>query len=249
MQVHGEHDRHVSRSLRETGIWEPYETELFRALLGPGAVCVDVGANIGYFSVLAAALVGDEGRVYAFEPDPDNCALLRRNAALNAFEARIEVVQGALSTRAGEAPLYLSRDNLGDHQLYPAEEERASVPVRLYRGDEYLSERITRLDLLKVDTQGTEYTVMAGLMPLLGALPAPPRIILELTPFSLSAAGASGRELIELLATLGEPMSIIDHVEHRLAPSGAEALARWCDNVQATEGDRGFMNILVGAAP
>ncbi len=62
----------------------------------------------------------------------------------------------------------------------------------------------------------------------------------------MSIAGASGRALIELLAELGEPFWIVDHVEHRLVPCAREELAVWCDNVDACEDDRGFMNILVG---
>jgi hypothetical protein len=74
-----------------------------------------------------------------------------------------------------------------------------------------------------------------------------PHIILELTPLSLRQAGASGRQLIELVATLGQPLWIIDHIEHRLVASTAAELALWCDHVDAVAGDAGFMNILVGA--
>jgi hypothetical protein len=63
----------------------------------------------------------------------------------------------------------------------------------------------------------------------------------------LRQAGSSGRALIELLATFGQDMWIVDHIEHRLVLSTAAALATWCDNVDACEGDEGFMNILIGA--
>ena len=86
-------------------------------------------------------------------------------------------------------------------------------------------------------------------MPLLRKLPAPPRILIELTPLSLRQAGASGRQLIELLASLDQPLWIVDHVQHRLAPSDAGELARWCDDVDAVPGDEGFMNILSGQVP
>ncbi len=97
-----------------------------------------------------------------------------------------------------------------------------------------------------MDTQGSEYRVMAGLLPLLRELPTCPRIIIELTPLSLRRAGASGRQLIELLAQLGQPFWIVDHVEHRLVESSAAELARWCDEVDAVTGDMGFMNIMLG---
>jgi FkbM family methyltransferase len=259
LYVHGDRDQYVSRRLREEGVWEPYETSLLLELLRPGDVFVDVGANIGYFSVLAASVVGEQGAVFAFEPDPDNYRLLLANSALNALQPRITPVQAALSDVAGEGRLFLSADNLGDHQVYVSEEARPSVPIAMHRGSDFLQSRlptrlqdqqnarVQRLDLLKVDTQGAEYHVIAGLLPLLLQLPRKPRILIELTPHSLRRAGASGRELIELLAQLHQPMWIIDHIEHRLHLSTAEELALWCDNWDRVAEARGFMNILVGA--
>ena len=249
LYVHGEQDQFVSRRIREEGIWEPYETSLVLALLRPGHVCVDVGANIGYFSILAAAVVGEAGAVFAFEPDPENFALLQANAVLNKQQHRITAVQAALSTQAGAGELFLSEDNLGDHQIYAAGEQRKSVQIALLNGSEYLGERLQRLDLLKVDTQGSEYQVMVGLMPLLLAIPGATHILIELTPLSLRQSGSSGRELIELLARLQQPFWIVDHIEHRLVASNSEELAQWCDDVDAVTGDMGFMNILVGPSP
>jgi len=246
LHVHGEQDLYISRRIREEGIWEPYETSLLLSLLQPGDVFVDVGANLGYFSILAATAVGQGGAVFAFEPDPANFQLLRANAALNGLQDRICAVQAGLAAAAGSGELFLSPDNLGDHQTYSAADTRRSLPVALLNGSDYLGSRLQRLDLLKVDTQGFEYQVMQGLMPLLRKLPRVPRIIIELTPGSLCQAGASGRALIELLAGLGQPLWIIDHIEHRLAASSAAELARWCDDVEDVAGDMGFMNILVG---
>ena len=210
---------------------------------------MDVGANIGYFTVIAASRVGDSGRVFAFEPGPENFSLLQANLALNGLEMRVEAVHAALSDTEGAGRLYLSEDNLGDHQIYASGENRESVQVSLINGTDQLQHRIIRLDLLKVDTQGSETLVMSGLMPLLHRLPSLPRILIELTPLSLREAGSSGRELIELLATLGQPFWIVDHIERRLADSSESELAQWCDDVAAVAGDRGFMNILVGPAP
>ncbi|NND67406.1 MAG: FkbM family methyltransferase [Halioglobus sp.] len=246
--VHDERDQYVSRRLREEGVWEPYETELVLAALAPGDVFVDAGANIGYFSILAAARVGASGAVFAFEPDPANAALLRESARSNALDGIITVVEAALAQEAGSAALFLSSDNLGDHQLFAGDEDRESVAVTMVNGAQYLAPFVRDIAMVKVDTQGFEYEVLAGLMPLLRELPRTPRLLVELTPYSLAQAGSSGRELVELLASLGQPMWIVDHLEHRLAASDAAALATWCDNVAATPGDQGFMNILVGPA-
>jgi FkbM family methyltransferase len=246
LYVHGDNDQCISRRIREQGIWEPIETSLVLRWLRPGDVFVDVGANIGYFSLLAASVVGPQGAVFAFEPDPDNYRLLLANAKLNQLAERLTAIEAALSDADGEGRLYLSADNLGDHQLYAGDEHRRSVPIRLLRGGPFLADRLARIDLLKIDTQGSEYQVIAGLLPLLRQLPRCPRIIIELTPHALRQSGASGRMLLELLDTLGQPMWIIDHIEGRVAQSSAQELALWCDNWDAVAAARGFMNILVG---
>jgi FkbM family methyltransferase len=249
MHVHGERDQYVSRRIREEGVWEPYESALLLSLLRPGDVFLDVGANIGYFSLLAASVVGPRGAVFAFEPDPDNYRLLQANAELNGMAHCITAVEAALSEATGEGRLYLSKDNLGDHQVYAGDGRRSSVPIARHQGSEYLAGRLQRLDLVKVDTQGSEFQVIAGLMPLLQDLDSKPRLVIELTPHSLRQAGSSGRALIELLATLGLPMWIIDHIGGQLAASNAEDLAQWCDNWDTVAESRGFMNILVGEKP
>lgn len=251
MFVHGPQDKHVSQKIREDGIWEPYETSLVQARLKPGDVFVDVGANIGYFTVLAASLVGEEGRVFAFEPDPDNFELLTRNSEHNGLQARIHAVRAGLSVDDRAGSLFLSHDNFGDHQIYPGEEGREALDITLLNGADYLHRELrqaglNQIDLIKVDTQGSEYLVMSGLMPLLLKLPSVPSILIELTPFSLRQAGFSGRQLIELLDTLGQKLWIVDHIEHQLVASTAQELAGWCDNVDACEGDQGFMNIILG---
>ncbi|TDG12199.1 FkbM family methyltransferase [Seongchinamella unica] len=240
---------HVSRRLREQGVWEPYESSLVLDFLAPGDVFVDVGANIGYFSLLAASRVGPAGAVFAFEPDPDNFTLLTDSVAANGKQDIVHPIRAALAAKTGEARLYLSENNLGDHQIFAAEEGRQSRAIKLLNGAEALSGRLQRLDLLKIDTQGSEYGVVQGLMPLLTSLPTRPRVIIELTPLSLRQCGSSGRALVELLAELDQPLWIIDHLEHRLVASSIGELSQWCDNVDAVAGDAGFMNILVGEGP
>lgn len=250
MYVHGAQDKHVSRKIREHRIWEPFETSLIMSRLKTGGIFVDVGANIGYFTIIAASLVGKQGHVYAFEPDPENYRLLQKNCAYNFLQSNVHAVRGGLCNRDCAGHLYLSEDNLGDHQIYASAGVREQVDIALYQGADYLRRQLEHdqfetIDLIKVDTQGSEFEVMLGLMPLLQELPVKPAILIELTPFSLRQAGSSGRALIELLTALNQHFWIVDHIEHQLVPSSAEALAQWCDNVDAVDGDEGFMNILV----
>ena len=244
--VHGARDRVISPRLRAEGIWEPFETRLIMSLLKPGQVFVDVGANLGYFSVLAASCVGPAGKVFAFEPESDNFNLLRRNIEHNNYSEVIRAEMAGLSAQDEAGQLFLSDDNLGDHQVFDVEGARTSIDIRLLCGSQYLRPLTRHVHFFKIDTQGSEWSVVRGLMPLLRSQLPAARILVELTPLSLRQAGASGRQLIETLAELQQPFWIVDHIEHQLVPSTAEALAIWCDNVDACTGDAGFMNILVG---
>jgi len=246
LYVHGPRDKFVSQTLRDTRQWEPYETSLVLDILQPGYVFVDVGANLGYFTVVAGHALGDAGQVIAIEPDPANYALLQANIELNGLTERCIAHEVGLSDSNCSGNLYMSADNLGDHQIYAAEANRASLPISLCHGGDFLRPGVDRIDLLKIDTQGSEFAVMTGLMPLLKELPGVPQILVELTPYSLREARSSGRALILLLKELNQRFWIVDHVEHQLVESSAEELAAWCDAVDACQGDRGFMNILVG---
>ena len=191
MHVHDQGDRHVSRRIRAEGIWEPYETALLLASLQPGDVFVDVGANIGYYPVIAAHVVGDEGAIFAFEPNAANFKLLRENLQLNHCEHIVAAFEAGLAETDGAGQLYLSDDNAGDHQIFSAGSRRRSQSIQLLNGTECLRPRLQRLDLLKVDVQGAEFAVMNGLLPLLLKLPSKPRIIIELTPLSLRQAAVT----------------------------------------------------------
>lgn len=239
----------VSARLWQERAWEPFETRLWISAQRGGDTVVDVGANLGYFSLLSALAESGAGRVIAFEPAADNFALLTANLRLNHCHKGVHAVHAALGARSGPGTLQRSEENRGDHQIFRGDGKRAGEAIRVLAGVEALAGRVDRIDLLKIDTQGSEAAVVAGLWPLLEASRSSLRLLIELTPFSLALAGSSGRALVERLAGLDLPMAIVDHVGHELVPSSPADLARWCDNVAATPGDRGFMNIFVGQAP
>lgn len=245
--IHGPEDQFVSSTLRETGVWEPFETDLVLQRLAPGDVFLDIGANIGYFSVLAASRVGQHGQVFCFEPDPNNAALLAASIEVNKLQVQTTIVQAGLADENQPGRLHLSDSNFGDHQIYADEDSRESLDIRLLKGADYLPGRTERVDLIKIDVQGAEFKAMLGLMPFLMGLDEKPDILLELTPYSLLQAGSRGSQLITLLEDLQQEFLIVDHIEHQLVPTTALELRRWCDNVDSCAGDRGFMNILLSS--
>ncbi len=94
-------DTTISQELILSGKWEDYETELFKKNIKPGVTVVDIGAHIGYYTVIAAQLVGDKGKVYAFEPDPRNFKLLQRNVEANGY-SNVVLVNKAVSDKIEE---------------------------------------------------------------------------------------------------------------------------------------------------
>jgi FkbM family methyltransferase len=173
---------YVNRIIAITGVWEPQVTAAFQALLSPGDACVDVGANIGYFSLLAARLVGSRGHVYAVEPSSPSYDRLTKNLELN-NATNVTALRFAAAADEGEATLYEGpRSNRGASSLYPSRSCHgsaiSSVPLR--RVESLISrDEVLRLRLVKIDVEGYEIEVLRGLEPLYlrGARPA---LVLEI---------------------------------------------------------------------
>jgi FkbM family methyltransferase len=160
---------------------EPYEPQLaaaVRDLLKPGDVFVDAGANIGFFSILAARIVGPSGRVFAFEPHPEALATFRDAIAVNGVI--VEVVHAAVGSSVGTIDLFLSQDpvlSTTDPARSPARDHfsfdrRVSVPLLTL--DAWLArhpEVAPRLALVKIDVEGTEADVLDGMRDVRAACP------------------------------------------------------------------------------
>jgi FkbM family methyltransferase len=135
--------------------YESYETELILRQLEVGDVVVDVGANIGYYTILLADKIGKTGKVYAFEPDKINFEILLKNIKENNLK-NIEAINVAIGSKRGKLKLHKSKDNFGDHKLYGSDKDIEKV--KIIRLDDYLKN--FKIDLMKVDTQGWEPEVI-----------------------------------------------------------------------------------------
>lgn len=146
------------------GLFEPHETRLVKTYLHPGMTVVDVGANIGYYVVLAASRVGPSGRVLAFEPSPWACQRLRHTVAENGLDATVSVHPHAVGDRAGTATLFMP-GRVGNHtpSILGGEADAEPIDVPLTTLDDALrTHGIDRVDLLKIDVEGFEPNVLAG---------------------------------------------------------------------------------------
>lgn len=203
-----QHDTIISESIRNSRVWAQAETRLFRELLKPGMVVVDVGANIGYFSLLASTLVGPDGRVHAFEPDPVNYGLLKKSVRLNRA-SNIEVVQAALSNNDNPISLFLNSDNKGDHRIWEATgESRTKITVKAMTLDRYLNETGTVPTFIKIDVQGAEGQVLEGMKETL-ARSAPAYLILEFWPEALRRCETDPQRVIQQISDAGFTIRVV----------------------------------------
>jgi len=193
------HDVWIAPTIRSSRQWEPTETLLFQRVIQRGATVVDVGAHVGYFTVFFSRLTGAEGHVIGFEPEPDNNRLLRANLLLN--DCKNAVVETlALSNTAGDAVLFLSADNGGDHRLHSAPGRRRRE-IRTTTLDAYLGER--QVDFIKIDTQGAEPLVLEGMRATIARSREQLGVLMEYAPGLLERYGAGVDAFIMQLDELG----------------------------------------------
>ena len=242
MSLH-EEDEQVSREILEQGIWEAFETAIVINRLKPGNVFIDVGANIGYYTLLASSIVGMEGQVIAFEPERKNFELLRSNSIQHVV-ANIRTINAGLSDEEGQRQLYLSEDNLGDHRLFD-DESRTGQRVNLIVGDQQLQRDCERIDFLKIDTQGAEAHVVEGLQETIAANQEHLDMLIEFWPYGLIQAGRSARILLSLLEPFQFDVYVIDHVEHRLLPTDCAELLDAAENSNLLPEHKGFINMFL----
>ncbi|MFE2447389.1 FkbM family methyltransferase [Streptomyces sp. NPDC059426] len=195
----------IQRYLYLFGVWEPHMTRWLQRRLEPGDVFVDVGANIGYYSVLASRLVGAGGKVVAIEASSTFHRIMLRHARRNAC-ANIRAINAAVSDREELLTFILaSSRNMGANSVVPydgpAEStfDIAAQPLpRLLTEDE-----ITRARVIKIDVEGAEGGVVRGLLPLLDKLRPDAELTVEVTPQRMADLGDSVDELLTALKSHG----------------------------------------------
>lgn len=192
-------DRLVYLWLHRCGFMGAEEGRTLRRLVRPGAHVVDIGANVGLYTLLLSRLVGDEGRVFAYEPEPDLFAALRENCFANQV-ANVIPVNCALGEASGRVRFYRSVFNSGDNRLGGFGWAAEAVEVEMARLDDVLSD--ARVDFIKMDVQGYEMRVLTGMQRLLAANPHL-EIYFEFWPHGLTAAGSEPEGLLRHLHDRG----------------------------------------------
>ncbi len=156
-------DKQDSLWLSINGVYEKFETELVKQKIKKGDIVLDVGANIGYYTLIFAKLVGDTGKVFAFEPDPTNFQILKKNIALNGYK-NVELIQKALSDKNQKVTLILNKQNTAGNYLSSKHQtSKNSIQIDAITTDDYFKNFKQKIDFIKIDVEGAETMVLKGM--------------------------------------------------------------------------------------
>lgn len=196
-------DQTIAFVLVRDGCYEPHLSALLRQHLREGDIFVDVGANIGYFTLLAAACVVPKGHVHSFEPNPRTFEVLRRNVALNRF-SQVTLNDLALSNQAGTLQLYIGPEYI-DSGLASMRQTSQSlsetVVCQSITLDEYVANKgIGKIRAVKLDIEGAELLALQGSCSLLDSPNKPDLIALEAIYSHAAAFGISTVSVAQFLA-------------------------------------------------
>jgi FkbM family methyltransferase len=171
-------DRGFAGNVMMDGFWEIWLTQFFARTLKPGMRVIDVGANYGYYTMLFADIVTPAGGVLAVEPNPSAVPLLRQSVSLNGFAAHTQIVEAALGAEPeGTAQLIVPDGEPKNAHLPEAGEYVGNaLTVRLTSLD-HLASDFGPIDMIKIDAEGSEIDIIAGMQGLLRS--APPALMLE----------------------------------------------------------------------
>lgn len=202
------------------GLWEPDETRIIESLLRKGDVFLDVGANIGYFTLAASVAVGETGHVFSIEPVPPTAARLKENIALNGLR-NVTVYENAAieSSRPVKIAKHGFADRSGQHSMRFTHKDQPFWDVAGIAIDQLpMNKKVT---FIKMDIEGAEMLALEGLRQTLEGDRAP-TILCEVTDLYLAELGSSAGDLYRYLKELGYHYAYDCHGA-RLTPYAREA--------------------------
>lgn len=215
---------------------EAPQTALIRRLAQPGTLAIDVGANIGYFTMIMANAVGPSGAVLAFEPDVRNLELLRMTLRRHRV-GNARIVPSALGDYSGRAELWVNADHPADHRMYPFNGHAGGYQIDIITFDDFMSVYgdARRVSVVKIDVQGAELRVLRGMQDTLVRHPLA-HLLLEVSPDHLAEGGTRFGEVRDFLVGLGfAPFAV--------AARGTVRPTSW-ETVEAVARRNGYTDVL-----
>lgn len=177
---------------------EYFDYQLFFSLINPKDIVIDIGANFGFYAINGAKIVGEQGNVYAFEPNQDAYKLLQENVNINGFSEIIHSYQACIGAEDGETNFYVSEESsFSSLGATGRAKIREQITVPIYKLDSFLSQQgLTTVKAIKIDVEGFEYMVLQGL---LDTLQRNPELVIMMEVSSKNLDTQRRTELIAIL--------------------------------------------------
>ena len=186
--------------------YEPGTTDFVKRILKKGMNVINIGANIGYFTLLAARSVGPEGKVFAFEPFPNTVSLLEKNVTSNKYK-NVTIIPMAVSDKKETSFLVLKSESGYNFVSSAPSMEFESVSINTTTLDDYFDIRL-KIDFIILDAEGYEPRVIDGMKNIIEKNPKI-QILTEYNPHTLLAAGWSDEKFLEKLESLGLNIKLV----------------------------------------
>ena len=204
------------------GIHENIITNLIKKEIHSGDIVVDIGAHIGYYTLQFANLVGPTGKVYAFEPEPKNFELLKKNVQINKYD-NVVLIQKIVSDKDGIVEFFISKfDSIGN-KLFKSNEAGSSIKIESTTLDEYFKDLKEKIDFIKMDIQGGEGKAILGMKNLLKENKNL-KIIQEWWPDALKQNNTNPEDHLKFLQHIGYKIYEIDGTKKDILPITIEQL-------------------------
>ena len=227
----------LALSISHYGTYEESEAKIMEEKIKVGNIVVDVGANIGLHTLNMARIVGNTGRVFAFEPDPSNFEILEKNVKINNYQ-NIILEQKAVGDKNGRTTLYQS-DHPGMHRIFPqTKQAKGQVQVALTSLDKYFidSNLADKINFIKIDVEGLEFSVLKGMKNILKNNKKI-KILFEFMPKNTMEAGFTPIELLNYLTSHDFKLYCIDERTKKLLHvSNNEEILKLCSSTNNTIG-------------
>ncbi len=192
-------DTNDSLNLSILGVYGELDTKIIKKQLNENDIVIDVGANIGYYTLLSAKSVGNAGRVFAFEPEPENFKLLQKNIKVNNYKNTI-TENYAVSNTNGKISLFLAKNGIVGHRIYDSDDCSDSILVNKITLDDYFTKLnlLDKINFVKIDVEGFEFGVLKGMVKIIEKSKNL-KLFVEFNRISLEEAGFNPKEMLDFL--------------------------------------------------
>ena len=220
-----------SLDLSINGVYGELDTKIIRDNIKEGDIVIDIGANIGYFTLIFAQLAGTTGKVFAFEPEPKNFELLQKNVKVNDYSNTINE-NYAVSDSNGNVSLFLAKNGIVGHRISNFDINLNSILVKKITLDDYFTKLnlIDKINFVKIDVEGFEFGVLKGMTRIIEKSKNL-KLFLEFNRVGIEAAGFDPKEILDFLYKNNFKIYFLNYNENSIKEADKNQLLTSKDNL------------------